>query len=421
MRSLRLSSILCIAAGAMGLLTATRTGRSSSLMISSVLLGSAGKRAANTSAPQVQPEQSNNVRVGGEEVITLSRKSKQSSKPEFVSATILPGRGMNVLQITANLPGKRKVDVLASPGLEQAAQTLNSEPRSSGGVLSFSFGGAFLVPYANRIRGTLTADNTELVTEWKGKKITLPAVWKGKKNPAAELHAIHGLILDRKPDSVRVEQNGQGQTVTGVFHADDFNGHWISKTDITIAITLSPDAVEAQISAKNVGDVEEPMGIGWHPYFAFPGGDRKQVRLQIPADKLAEVNNYDDVFPTGKLVPVAGTKYDFNAAGGRQLGDIFLDDNFSDLSRRNGKVTVDVIDPQASYGLHIQGLTDNIKTIQVYAPPDKPFAAIEEQLNFADPFSSVWKSMDTGMVTLQPGQETTWRVRLELFTPATRN
>jgi aldose 1-epimerase len=419
MHSPRLFWISCVAAMGIGLSLTGRTAKPSSLLLSSVLLRAAGKRAANLSSEK-PPEKPVNMRVGGEQVITISQKWKRPlTKPEFLSATILPGRGMNLLQITANVPGKGRVEVLASPNLEEAAHILDNEPRSSGGVLSFSFGGAFLVPYANRIRGMLTSDQTELVTNWKGKKITLPAVWKGKTNPNPELHAIHGLILNQKPDSVSIKRNGQSQTVTGVFHAGDFNGHWLSKTDIIIAITLSPSAVDAQITAKNVGDVEEPMGIGWHPYFAFPSGDRKQVRLRIPAKELAEVNNYDDVFPTGKLVPVSGTKYDFSASNGKQLSDVFLDDNFSDLTRENGSTTVDVVDALASYGLHIRGLTNNIKTIQVYAPPDKQFAAIEEQLNFADPFSSVWNGMDTGMVTLQPGQQTMWKVRLELFTPET--
>lgn len=39
----------------------------------------------------------------------------------------------------------------------------------------------------------------------------------------------------------------------------------------------------------------------------------------------------------------------------------------------------------------------------------------EEQFNFADPFSKVWNGMDTGMVTLRPGQSVTWNARLELL------
>jgi len=63
-------------------------------------------------------------------------------------------------------------------------------------------------------------------------------------------------------------------------------------------------------------------------------------------------------------------------------------------------------------------LSPEIKTIQFYSPKDKPFLALEEQYNFGDPFSSVWKGMDTGVVTLSPGQSTTWSVRLQLFTPS---
>ena len=188
---------------------------------------------------------------------------------------------------------------------------------------------------------------------------------------------------------------------------------------MTVEISLTAKALSTTITAKNVGRGPEPIGIGWHPYFAIPSGDRKQARLHIPGSELAEVNNYDDVFPTGKLILVKGTKYDFTTPGGRPLEDVFLDDNFSNLSRRAGKISVDLTDPEAGYGLHIHGLSKEIKTVQVYAPPDKPYVAIEEQFNFADPFSPVWGNLDTGMVTLNPGQSVTWTVQLELFTPST--
>jgi galactose mutarotase-like enzyme len=360
------------------------------------------------------------MKIGGQRVVQLTRKASHvADTPEFLSATILPGRGMNLFQITAKLPGKGIVNLLASPSLEEAASTLNDGPDDSHGVHSFAFGGAFLVPYPNRIRGKLTPDGRNVVTKWNGRLLTLPAIWKGKANPNAELHAIHGLILNRKTDELKVRTNPDGPTATGVIHAGDFGGHWPSSTDLTIKITLTGKAVEASITAKNVGNEPEPIGIGWHPYFSIPGGDRKQARLQLPASEMAEVNNYDDVFPTGKLVPVQGTKYDFTASDGKPLGDIFLDDNFSRLSRSAGKVVVDLIDPDAKYGLHIQGLSSDIKTIQVYAPPDKPYVAIEEQFNFADPFNSVWGKSDTGMVTLDPGHAVTWTVRLEMFTPST--
>jgi len=356
--------------------------------------------------------------IGGQDIVKLERKATgNGQKPEFVSATVFPGRGMNVFQITANIPGKGEVEVFASPSFADAAAKLNGGPDDQYGNAAFSFGGAFLVPYPNRIRGKLSADGKTITTEWKGKTITLPANWKGK-NPGAEPHAMHGLILASKTDDVKTETTADGQTVTGTIHAGNFGGYWLSNTDLNFSIALTGEALDATITAKNVGTEEEPMAIGWHPYFNIPSGDRKQARLHVPGDQVAEVNNYDDVFPTGKLIPVKGTKYDFTAPDGKPLDDMFLDDNWSKLKRTDGAVDVDLTDPVSNYGVRVDGISPEIKTVQVYAPPAKQFAAIEEQFNFGDPWGKEWHGMDTGMVTLKPGQSVTWHVRLELFTPS---
>ena len=77
-----------------------------------------------------------------------------------------------------------------------------------------------------------------------------------------------------------------------------------------------------------------------------------------------------------------------------------------------------MIDPKANYGVAIEGISPEIKTIQMYAPPPMQFVAIEDQYNFADPFNKkIWGDMDTGMVTLKPGQSTNWKVRLKVFVP----
>jgi aldose 1-epimerase len=355
-------------------------------------------------------------KIGGSDVIKLQRKATgDGSKPEFLTATILPGRGMNLYQITANIPGKGEIPIFFD-----LPDQFTTGGDDSDGNRSFAGGGAFLVPYPNRIRGKLSSDGKTLTTEWHGKTLTLPANFSGKKD-GAEKHSIHGLILKDQADSLNTETTADGQTQTGVIHAGDFGGHWLSKTDLTFTIALTGGAIDATITAKNVGNEPEPMGIGWHPYFAIPSGDRKQVKLHIPGEKLALVNNYDDVFPTGQLVPVKsyeGGKYDYSAPDGKALGDDFLDDNFSTLKRTGGNVDVQLIDPAAAYGIHILGVSPEIKTVQVYAPPTKQFVAIEEQFNFGDPFGKEWHGMDTGMVTLKPGESVTWHTRLELFTPA---
>ncbi len=353
--------------------------------------------------------------IGGEKIVVLKRQPTSTTKPEFTSVTILPGRGMELQQVTANFPGKGSVDVLASPDLATSAKMLD-ERDDANGDLGYRLGAAFLVPYPNRIRGKLSADGKTLTTAWKGHTITLPANNIGK-NADAERHAMHGLLLKGKVENVAVKKVPGGEQATGVLHAGDFNGHWLSKTDLDFTITLTAEAVDAVIVAHNVGNEAEPMAIGWHPYFAFPSGDRTQARLHIPGAQLAEVDNYDNVFPTGKLKPVDGTQYDLRAPDGVPLAQNFYDDNWSKLEWKNGGVTVKVIDPAAHYGVDIVGLSPEIKTIQAYAPPTQKFVAVEHQYNFADPFGKEWGGMDTGMVTLKPGQSTKWHVRLHVFVP----
>jgi galactose mutarotase-like enzyme len=229
--------------------------------------------------------------------------------------------------------------------------------------------------------------------------------------------AIHGLITQSKVEDLQTQTTADGQTVTGVIHAGNFGGHWLSDTDLTLNISLTGDAVDATITAKNVGKELEPMSIGWHPYFEIPSGHRAQTRLHIPAAMMAPVNNYGDAFPTGQLKPVKGTEYDYNAADGVALDDHFLDDNFSHLQRTNGAAVVKMMDPDAHYGLTVSALSPEIRTIQVYSPKPASFVAIEDQFNYVDPFGKRWKGMDTGMVTLRPGQSVTWKVRLGLFVP----
>jgi len=87
-----------------------------------------------------------------------------------------------------------------------------------------------------------------------------------------------------------------------------------SSTPVTSAATALADrphlrhhltgpAVDATITAKNVGKDDEPMAIGWHPYFAVPSGDRKQALLHVPGQQVAAINNYGDVFPTATSSP----------------------------------------------------------------------------------------------------------------------
>ncbi len=388
------------------------------VLVAAVLLSVAGcKQSPSTPAPAAQPAAATPTQIGGENIVELkSTASPSGTEPEFLSATILPGRGMNVIAITAYVPGKGVVKVLASPSLAEAADKLNGGPGDEYGNASFSFGGAFLVPYPNRILGTLSPDRKTVSFDWHGKKVTVPANWPGKK-PTDRPVAMHGLILDSKAEDVKVVPIPGGQMLTATIHAGDFGGHWLSSTDLEFTLSLTGSNFDAQIRALNVGKEDEPIAIGWHPYFNIPSGEHAQARLHVPATQMAVVNNYDEDFPTGKIVPVKGTRFDFNAPDGAALDDNYYDDNWSNLKRTDGVVDVRFTDPADDYGVQVEGMSPEIRTVQVYSPPTAKFAAIEEQFNFSDPFGKEWHGMNTGMVTLKPDQSVIWHVRLALFTP----
>jgi aldose 1-epimerase len=359
-----------------------------------------------------------NVSIGGDPVFTLSHPLSRDQL-ELLSVDILPGRAMNVYQMKAHLPGKGDVDVLVSPPLMEAVKLMNGGPDDLNGNQSFQMGGAILLPFANRIRGKLSPDRKTELASIAGKDVTLVANWKGK-NSGAVPHAMHGLILASPMTHLKTDAGADQASISGSVDAGNFSGHWPSQTHVDITATLKHTAFELSVTARNAGSEELPMGIGWHPYFALPSGDRQQARLRLPATERALVNNYDDVFPTGKIVPVKDTPYDFTSPGGSPLNQLFLDDCFLNLQKSpDGRAVAEIIDPAAKYGVRITALSPQVSAFQVYAPPNRQMIVVEPQFNLADPYHKVWRDkVNTGMVLLKPGESVTYAVRVELFSPA---
>lgn len=400
-----------------------RTARMGVLAVAAIgwTLGCKSKPAPPQPSPTIAATRSMPL-VGGQKAIELRRKqSGDGSSSEFLSVTVLPGRGMNIFQVTAYLPGRGEISLLTSPSIQEAAGILNGGPDDFNGNKSFSMGGALLFPFANRILGPLSVDKQTgehfVTAKWHGRSVRLPANWQGKR-PGAPLHAMHGEMLAAKADDVQLTPSPDGGTVSATYHLNS-EGSWFSTNDVKVTVTLTRDAITVELNATNTGQQAEPVGVGWHPYFQLPSGLRANARLHVPARMRAEVNNYDDVFPTGKLLPITGTPYDFNAVEGAPLPDTLVDDCFVHLERNpQGYAVSEIRDLGTNYGMRITAMTPLVRAIQVYSPTDKSFIALEPQFNYGDPFGSEWHGMDTGMVTVEPGKSVDWKTRLQLFQPA---
>jgi aldose 1-epimerase len=348
------------------------------------------------------------IMPGGQDAVVLQRSQMAATDgPEFISATLLPGRGMNLFQIQAYIPQKGTVNLLDSPPLDDAAKQMTGEGKDADGLASLSMGGAIEAPWANRIWGAPLGEDT--VATWQGHSLHLPAEG-GTSNG--------GLLLDRKADTVKTNVMPDGGQVQATYDAGDFDGHWISHTVITTTAQLNSRALEMNISAHNTGDEAEPVGIGWQPKFAILSGDRGQAILKLPNALRVEVADRHDGVPTGKLLAVNGTAYDFTKRGGTRLGTLNLNDSFVQLKPGlldNGPI-IELRDPKSNYGLRITILSPTINAIHVNAPANAPFISIDPQFNYDDPFGREWpKGEDTGMVVLQPGQTAQWKIRLEIF------
>jgi aldose 1-epimerase len=358
------------------------------------------------------------VRPGGQEAVVLQRSPLPGvSGPEFLSATLLPGRGMNVLQITAYLPDKGEVPLLVSPSLEDAAHLLGGPgvPAAPGAALTV--GGAIEAPWASRIFGVESADGENLITTWHGRRLSLPTDSK-QRNGFGGAVAVGGLLLSRASNEVKTNVMPDGGVAQATFHAGSFDEHWISHTDVTTTVQLSSRAIEMKVIARNTGNEAEPIGIGWRPRFAILSGNRGKATLRLPNGLRAEVRDHRSGLPGGKLLPVEGTEYDFTKPEGTPLGALNLDDSFVHLRPAlldNGPAA-ELRDPESDYGLRVTAISSTIKAMRIYAPAGAAFVSIDPQFNYDDPFGQEWpRDEDTGMVVLQPGQSTQWTIRLEIF------
>jgi galactose mutarotase-like enzyme len=224
-------------------------------------------------------------------------------------------------------------------------------------------------------------------------------------------------MLTHSSDSAETSALPDGGDAEAVFHAGDFGVRWPSETDITVAVLLSSRAIDLTMTATNTGGEAEPIGIGWIPRFAILGGDRQQMRLHIPGEMRVEKSGAKGQ-PTGKLLPVSGTPYDFTMRGGAKLDTMDMDESFVNLHQNlldNGP-TAELSDPADNFGVRLIAMSPTIKAMRVLAPADGNFVSIAPQSNYPDPFGREWKAdTDTGMMVLQPGQSAQWKVRLELF------
>jgi aldose 1-epimerase len=215
-----------------------------------------------------------------------------------------------------------------------------------------------LVPYSNRIGHRRF--------RWLGKDYTT------QPNFGDSPHSLHGVGWLQPWELVFAD----GETVIRLRHAAD--AHWPFPFEATQRFVLTPEALRVSMAITNSGDVAQPVGLGWHPYFP----KREASRLDI--DVAGRWMSGPDELPTNRLAqpgivgPVHGFDFD----------NCF--DGFDGVGRIHDE------------HLAIR-LTSSARYLVVYTPQNKDYYCVEPvtHLNNAiqtdDPQSN-------GLVSLAPGQ-----------------
>lgn len=124
----------------------------------------------------------------------------------------------------------------------------------------------------------------------------------------------------------------------------------------TINIDFSEDGV---LSIEYIAMCEKDCYVNLtnHAYFNLAGkGDILRHEVMINSDKITETD--DALIPTGKFIPVEGTKYDFRTP--KAVGEAVYDDNFV-LS--SGDVCATVYDPESGRKMTV---TTDLPGVQLY-------------------------------------------------------
>lgn len=99
--------------------------------------------------------------------------------------------------------------------------------------------------------------------------------------------------------------------------------------------TLNDNGLTCTAKVKNFGSKPAPFGLGFHPYFNLGGNKINLHNLHLTADSLIETDK--DGEPSGKLLPIAKSKFDFSID--KTIGNLIIDNCFADLDCNQGRHT----------------------------------------------------------------------------------
>jgi aldose 1-epimerase len=193
----------------------------------------------------------------------------------------------------------------------------------------------------------------------------------------SERNFIHGLVKGRPWRSGEVKADARGASAEVFIDWDETQPEWRRfpiKHRLTVSYALHREGLRIGFAVQNQSEQRLPFGFALHPYFRVPG-ERRHVLVEVPAETRMEA---DKLLPTGKLLPVAGTRFDLRRATtieGLELDDVFF-----------GVVPA----KPPAFELRDKGLrvtlggSKEFTHVVLYTPPGRPFFCVENQTSSTD-------------------------------------
>ncbi len=291
--------------------------------------------------------------VGGAEALSITRLPlEHSGRPEFSSATLLPGLGMQVLQLTATSAGGEVYPLLAGPTVEQAAG-MPATAVDAGPI-------HLMLAPAGQAKGTET-----------------------------------DVIATNAATDVVNRTQADGGEANGTFAVLDGDGKR-SGVEAKVDAVLNGRSFELSIRVRNNALSSREFSLNWSPHFAAPSGDLSNFRLSLPSSDLDAV---------GSVRHAKGGPEDFEVKDGASLPATDVDLTYVNLESQDigDGPAIRLVNVRNGIVLRIQLLSPSIRSIRVRT--DNVAKTLMLGLGTKN---------QTGGTLLQAGESAEWRVRIDV-------
>lgn len=236
-----------------------------------------------------------------------------------------------------------------------------------------------LIPWSNRIR--------DGILRFRGAEYRLQTTKDDGTARHGDVRNRPWQIISQDEQHIRLKfDSADHQAVNFPFHFS-----------VQAAYRLDGPDFHWRLSLKNEDSRPFPAGFGHHPYFlSAPDGPENGVLLEIPFERQYTLT---DAMPDAAAGPLLAEK-DFRTM--RPLGTTILDDLYTGLI--DGRA-VKMAYPAWKKALQLT-FDPIFEHLIGFAPPEKPFYAVEPVTNANDGFNLYDRGIaGSGIFVLEPGEE----------------